>query len=235
MSFDSRLFRPRRSNSSSASSALVSVGVSSVGSRTARRGRGVGSAMVVDAPVTAARRRTPRRGSSAASTPATTRVDALVGQRRRRRRSSSSRTRQAALAGGDAGRRASSARRCRTASSADAPAAPRPRRSPPSARRGVTLFAGDDARGRATPTAAAAAARSSAAARAHQRVGVELEQHRRCRQLVGLAPARVQLADEADARGRRARSRRCGPGAAPDARAGTKLGAAARAAPRGRP
>src|SRR6188768_819691 len=34
MSFDSRLFRPRRSNSSSASSALVSVGVTSVGRRT---------------------------------------------------------------------------------------------------------------------------------------------------------------------------------------------------------
>ena len=39
MSLDSRLFRPSRSNSNSASSALVSVGVSSVGSRHALGGR----------------------------------------------------------------------------------------------------------------------------------------------------------------------------------------------------
>ena len=43
------------------------------------------------------------RSPSAARTAATTRVDALVGQRARRRRSSSRRTRQAALAGGDVG------------------------------------------------------------------------------------------------------------------------------------
>src|ERR1041384_6282878 len=40
MSLDSRLFRPRRSNSSSASSAFVRVGVSSVGSITGFGGLG---------------------------------------------------------------------------------------------------------------------------------------------------------------------------------------------------
>src|SRR6187200_2992807 len=44
MSFDSRLLRPRRSNRSSASSALVSVGVTSDGSRT-RSGGLAGRAM----------------------------------------------------------------------------------------------------------------------------------------------------------------------------------------------
>src|SRR5450631_2792685 len=41
MSFDSRLLRPSRSNSSSASSALVSVGVTSVGIRTRSGGMSV--------------------------------------------------------------------------------------------------------------------------------------------------------------------------------------------------
>ena len=53
----------------------------------------------------------------------------------------------------------------------------------------------------------------------HQRLGVELEHDRAAGELVGLAPARMQLADEADARAveldRGAAARDAAPGAAP--------------------
>ena len=67
-------------------------------------------------------------------------------------------------------------------------------------------------RGRATPTAAAAAARRLGTARRISASASISNTTGAAGQLVGLAPARMQLADEADARGRRARSRRCGPG-----------------------
>ena len=105
MSLDSRLFRPMRSNSSSASSALVSVGVSSVGRP--RRGRVVGMSgrssmvgVIADFRRAGARR---RARSQRCDDGGDGRVDLLVGQRARRRRQQLQAHRQAALAGADVG------------------------------------------------------------------------------------------------------------------------------------
>ena len=195
MSFDSRLLRPRRSNSSSASSALVSVGVSSVGCRLRGAGGSVGwpwSSMLRSLGPQADAEPRLERGEHAGDDA----LDALVGQRLARRRAARG------AAPGCARRRrcrapASSACRCRTGSRRGRRRR-RPPRPPPAAPRGVTLFLATTARSRhagccfGSGSKLGTGRRISASASSSNTTGV-------AGQLVGLAPARMQLADEADA------------------------------------
>ena len=147
MSFDSRLFRPRRSNSSSASSALVSVGVSM-----RRQDHAVSVAVLVCGCMVAAFSRAGARRSAACARCHRSGhggVDALVGQVASSS-SSSSRTRQAAFAGADVAarlrrlvdveQRAPSApgRTGRARSAADQRVVRRRRRAPPAPGRATT-------------------------------------------------------------------------------------------------
>ena len=157
---------------------------------------------------------------------ATAAVDALVGQRRCRR---------PAVPGarpGCARRRRCRpwlppACRCRTG----APSAPGRcglRRCACISASCVTASPRPPARCRATTDCWRGTGANAGRSRSSSAVEVELEQHRRLRQLVGLAPLRVQFADTADRAGRPARRARSAPGAAPGASPATKRARARR-------
>ena len=227
MSFDSRLFRPRRSNSSSASSALVSVGVSSDGRMTPSWGA---RSWQVPSPFKRAggRRQADCARATAAATAASMRSSVSV-----------------------ASTSSNSSRTARLRSSAPMPAHGRGRLVEVE-QRGRADQAVRIVAQRAISASWSTSSRTTSATSRHgrllprhgredrhgrveHRVQVQFEQHRRLRQLVGLAPARVQFADMADARGRRPRRGRSARGASPGARRPRTPAGAAPAAPRHRP
>ena len=195
MSLDSRLFRPSRSNSSSASSALVRVGVSRLGSDA--RCPWLGFIVRCE--------RSRRSAAQARRRAAGQRVDHGAPRRRRCARRSAWPVVQAAP-----GARPCCVRRRRCPPPAclggrrrtAAPTAPgravvRAARCH-QLRRGVTLSATTTAMSRCDRLVSRHRRELRQRALQHG-IQVEFEQHRRMRQLVGLAPARVQFADDADA------------------------------------
>ena len=237
MSLDSRLFRPSRSNSNSASSALVSVGVSSDGrlTRSRRRCSGRWSWLPRSLRCVQARSRAPNALRAPARRPPPRRP--RCARRSAWPRSSSSSRRTARLRSPGAMPAAAAA------GLVDVEQRRAARTSPVGSSRRRAISASWLTRRDSTKrqvaharTAAAATGSNAGTGALEHGLEVELEQHRRLRQFVGLAPARVQFADDSRCTWPSSSTlRRCARGAAPDAAPARSGPAAAPAAPRRRP
>src|SRR6478735_7566663 len=194
MSFDSRLLRPRRSNSSSASSALVSVGVTSDGRRT-RSGGLAGRAMAsgLCRLLLAQARVEPR--AERCDDSADDALDLLVGQRALVVADLEA-DGEAALADRDAGR---TLRRLEDVEQGGAAHGTFTGGIDRVLQRRMADVAADHDRDVAPRRLLLRQRREGRHGATLQRFGVELEDDRVARDVIGLAPARVQLADDADA------------------------------------